>query len=50
VIEEKFNPEEKDFGIIAKKIASKKEEIQSVIYIPNTDTSAINVIKSLKKE
>lgn len=50
VIEQDFNTEEKDLGIIAKNIAAKKDSIQAIVYIPNSDTNSINIVKALDAE
>jgi hypothetical protein len=47
---EKFNSEEKDFSLIAKKVASEKDNIDAIIYIPSSDSSTINVVKALHNE
>lgn len=50
ITSQKFNTEEKDFSVIAKQILAQKNTIQSIIYIPNNDSSSINILKALQKE
>ncbi len=47
---EKYNPEEKDFSIIAKKIIENKNNIDSILLIPNSDSNAVWILKSLDSE
>lgn len=49
-VQQAFNTDEKDFSILAKNIATKKNEFQFIVYIPNSDTTSINVIKALDTE
>lgn len=49
-VQQAFNTDEKDFSILAKNIAAKKSEYQFIVYIPNSDTTSINVIKALDTE
>jgi ABC-type branched-subunit amino acid transport system substrate-binding protein len=50
IVSTNFNSEEKDFSVIAKGIADKKKDIQGIVYIPSSDSSSINIIKSFDKE
>ena len=50
IVEQKFDVDEKDFSIIAKQVTKSKNNIQAIVYIPNDDSSSINVIRSLDKE
>lgn len=50
VIEQNYNSEEKDFSILAKNIATKKANIQGIVYIPQSDATSINILKALEGE
>jgi len=49
-LKEKYNPEEKDFSIIAKKILKKINEIDFLLIVPNSDWTTIWLMQALKKE
>lgn len=49
-VQQTFNTDEKDYSILAKTVAAKKNEFQFIVYIPNSDTTSINVVKALDTE
>jgi len=50
LVDQKFNTDEKDFSVIAKQVTDKKADIQAIAYIPNNDSSSINVVRALDNE
>lgn len=50
ILEEKFNTEEKDLTIIAKKITAKQKDIKAIVFVPNSDSPYISMFRALEKE
>ncbi len=50
VQEIKFDDDEKDFSLIAKKVASTKAEAEGIVFIPIGDVSAIAMLRALDSE
>lgn len=50
VMVEKFNTEEKDFSIIAKKVKEKSDSIWAIVIVPNNNTTAGWLLKALGDE
>lgn len=50
VANQKFNSDEKDFSTIAKNITDIKNNIDAIIYAPNSDNSSIAILKAFNKE
>jgi len=50
VIQEKFQSDEKDFDILAKKIVNSTEPIDAILFIGNSNGNIISMINALDKE
>lgn len=50
VSEQKYNPDEKDFSIVASNIKNDLSEIDMLVVIPSADTPFISIMKALKSE
>lgn len=47
ILEDKFSADEKDFSILAKKVIAIEDQIDHVIYIPQSEASTLPFVKSL---
>lgn len=50
LIDEKFASEEKDFGILAKKLTDSVDDIDALVYIPQSEANVISFVKALQAE
>lgn len=50
ILEEKFNSEEKDMGIIAKKIADNLENVDIVVFVPQDDNTFLSLLQAADNE
>lgn len=50
VVDEKFLSDEKDFSILAKKVAQNIDVIDYLVIVPNSDSSYISLMKALDQE
>jgi branched-chain amino acid transport system substrate-binding protein len=50
VIDEKFATEEKDFSILAKNVVDSADEVDYIVYIPQSEATMISFVKALQGE